>query len=113
MNPRELEILEQIEIGTSQEDAAFAERIASGPRLSGRYVVGLTAVGLAGIALVMMFPTNLLFGVAGYLVLVAAGTDALRRRAVKPVDESPLQFFHRLTAGLFVSTTTVVEPSLD
>lgn len=113
MNLRELEILEQIEKGVSTEDAAFAERMASGPRFSGRYLLGSAAISLAGIALVMMFPANLLFGVVGYLVLVAVGTNALRRRPIRPIDESPLQFFHRLTAGMFVSTETTVESALD
>lgn len=108
MNPSELKILEQIEMGFSQDDAAFAEQIANGPRLSGRYKVGLAAASLVGIALVMMFPMNLAFGVAGYLALVGVGTNLLRRRPVKPADESPLQFFHRLTAGLFENTGTVV-----
>lgn len=113
MNPTELKILKQMEIEFSQDDAAFAERIANGPRLSGRYRAVLAAVSLVGISLVMMFPVSLAFGVAGYLVLVGVGTNLLRRRAVKPIDESPLQFFHRLTAGLFENTSTVVEPSLD
>jgi hypothetical protein len=113
MNPRELDILEQMEMGFSHDDAAFAELIANGPRLSGRYLAGLVAASLVGVALVMMFPVHLTFGVAGYLVLVAVGTNALRCRPVKPVNESPLQFFHRLTAGLFANTTAEVDYSLD
>ena len=38
MNPNELKILQQIEIGFSQDDTAFADQIAGGPRLSLRYV---------------------------------------------------------------------------
>ena len=113
MNPTELEILEQIEVGLSREDADFAKRLAGGPRLSGRYRVGFAAVTMAGIALVMLFSVNLILGVAGYMVLVAACTNMLRHRPLKPADEPPLEVFHRLTAGLFRNTTTVVESGLD
>ena len=113
MNSRELQILEQIEAGFSHDDAAFADRISSGPQLSGRFKVGLGIASLAGVALTMMFPMHLYFGVAGYLVLVGVGTSLLRRRPMKPADESPLQFFHRLTAGLFVNTSPATESSLD
>ncbi len=113
MNPRETDILEQIEMGFSFEDAAFAELIANGPRLSGRYIAGLAGACFLGIGLLMMFSVHIVFGVAGYLVLVAAGTKTLRRRPLKPADETPLNFFHRLTAGLFANTGTMVEPSLD
>ena len=112
MNPNEIRILKEIEAAESHDDAAFADRIAEGPSLTLRYRLIAGAVGLVGIILVMMFPTNLAVGVAGYLVLVAVGTDALRRRPVRPFGETPMQFFHRLTAGLFANTT-VVEPSLD
>ncbi|MCP4305020.1 MAG: DUF3040 domain-containing protein [bacterium] len=112
MNPNEIRILKEIEAAESQDDAAFAERIAEGPGLPLRYKLIAGAIGLVGLVLVMMFPANLAFGVAGYLVLVAIGTDALRRRPVRPFGETPMQFFHRMTAGLFANTT-VVEPSLD
>lgn len=113
MNPREHDILEQIEMGFSHDDAEFAELIANGPRLSGRYKVGLSAAIAVGIGLVLMFPVHLSFGVAGYLFLVAAGTHALRRRPLRTFNESPLQFFHRITAGLFANTSPAVESSLD
>jgi hypothetical protein len=112
MNPNELRILKEIEAAASHDDAAFAERIAEGPCLSFRYKLKAGVVSLVGLALVMMFPTHLAFGVIGYIILVGVGTSALRRRPVRPFDETPLQFFHRLTAGLFANTT-VVEPSLD
>jgi hypothetical protein len=113
MNPNELKILQQIEIGFSQDDAVFAEQIAGGPRLSLQYMAMAAAVSLMGVALVMLFPVHLAFGVAGYLILVGVGTSLLRRRPMKPADESPLQFFHRLTAGLFRNTTTAVEANVD
>jgi hypothetical protein len=113
MNPSELEILEQIEVGLSQEDADFVERIAGGPRLSGRYKAAAAAATIAGIALVLLFSVNLILGVAGYMLLVAAGTSMLRRRPLKPAEVSPLETFHRLSAGLFRNTTTVVESGLD
>ena len=109
MNPNEREILEEIEAGIWQDDAAFAQRITSGPRLPGRYKAGFTVVASTGIALVMLFSVNLVLGMAGYVLLVSAGTSLLRRRPLKPVDQSPLETFHRLTAGLFRNTTTVVE----
>ena len=112
MNPYELRMLKEIEAAASHDDEAFAERIAEGPSLTLRYKLMTGFVGMVGLALVMMFPANLALGVAGYLVLVAVGTDALRRRPMRPFGETPLQFFHRLTAGLFANTT-VVEPSLD
>jgi hypothetical protein len=112
MKPYELRMLKEIEAAASHDDEAFAERIAEGPCLSLRYKLTAGAVGLVGFALVMMFPANLVFGVVGYLILVGVGTDALRRRPVRPFDETPLQFFHRLTAGLFANTS-VIEPSLD
>ncbi|MCP4246055.1 MAG: DUF3040 domain-containing protein, partial [bacterium] len=105
--------LEEIELGLLQEDAAFAQRIAGGPRLSARRKAALAAATVAGITLVMLFPVNLMLGVAGYLVLVIAGTSLLRQRPMTPADQSPLEAFHRLTAGLFRNTSTVTEPSLD
>lgn len=113
MNPTELKILEQIEVGLWQEDAVFAEQIAGGPRLSGRYKAGLVAVAVAGVAMVMLFSVNLILGLAGYVVLVAAGTNMLRHRPLKPADQSPLEVFHQLTAGLFRNTATVVKAELD
>ena len=101
MNPNELRILNEIEANIYDTDAAFASRIASGPSLSRIQKSGLAAATLAGIGLVMLFPTNLVFGLVGYMVLVAVGTTALRNRPIKPAQESPLDFFHRLTAGLF------------
>lgn len=113
MNSFESEILEQIELGMLQEDAAFAERIADGPRLAAGYKAGLTAIAIAGMALVMLFPLNLGLGLLGYVVLVVAGTSLLRRRPLKPADEPPLEVFHRLTAGLFRNTSTFIEAELD
>ena len=113
MNGNELKILQQIEDGFSQDDAAFAEQMAGGPRLSLRYMAMVVAVGLTGVAMVMLFPVHLSFGVAGYLVLVGVGTSLLRRRPMKPANESPRQFFHRLTAGLFANKTTVVKTTSD
>ena len=113
MDSRELRILKEIEAQAHEEDAEFAERIADGPRLSGRYKLGLILGIAAGIALLMSFSSGLLFGLAGYLVLVAVGTNLLRHRALKPVEDSPLELFHRLTAGLFRNTPPVTEPSLD
>ena len=109
MNRHETEILEQIEHEILQEDAEFAQRIAGGPRLSAGYKAGLSAIAVSGIALVMLFPLNLVLGLAGYVVLVASGTSLLRRRPLKPADESPVEVFHRLTASLFRNTTTFVE----
>lgn len=113
MNPTELEILEQIELGLSEEDAAFAQRMTAGPRLSGRYKAGFAAAVTGGIALVMLFSVNVILSLAGYAILVAACTHMVRRRPLKPVDESPLEVFHRCTAGLFRNTTTLAEPSVD
>ena len=113
MTPNELRILEQMEVGFWQEDAAFAQHITGGPRLSGRYRAGLAAVITAGVGLVMLFPMNLLLGVAGYALLVAAGTNMLRRRPLKPADQSPLELFHRLTAGLLRDTGNAVEADVD
>ncbi len=113
MNPNELRILEQIAVGVSQDDAEFAARLADGPRLSIRYRLGLASTVLAGLTLVMMFSVNLMFGVAGYGVLTVAGTSLLRHRRFRDVTESPLDTFHRITAGLFRNTNASVEPSLD
>jgi hypothetical protein len=113
MNSTELEILQQIEQGLLDDDAAFAQMIADGPCLSLFYKIRFTMVSFVGIVLVMLFPVNIALAVAGYVVLIAAGTDLLRRRALKPVDVSPLETFHRLSAGLFRNDTGFVEPSLD
>lgn len=113
MNSYETQLLEQISVGMARDDAAFADRISSGPQLSAGYRVALTAATLLGTALTLMFSVNLLFGMAGYAVLVAAGTSLLRRRPIKPANQSSLEFFHRLTAGLFRNTGATVEPSFD
>ena len=66
-----------------------------------------------GLALLMSFSTNLLLGLAGYLVLVAIGTSVLRRRALKRAEDSPLELFHRLTAGLLRNPDTAYESSYE
>jgi hypothetical protein len=73
----------------------------------------LAAAALGGMAIMMLFPANLAFGVFGYLMMVVAGTVALRNRPVKPAHESPGLFFHRLTFGLFRNTPPVMEPGYD
>ena len=113
MNPRELKILEEIEAGLYETDAAFATRISTGPRLSSVQKAALAAATIAGMALVMLFPATLALGLAGYMVLVAVGTVALRRRPIKPAQESPVEFFHRLTAGLLRDPGTKVEADVD
>ena len=113
MDSRELRILKEIEASAHEEDAAFAERMASGPKLSGRYKLGLALGVAAGVTLLLSFSAGLAFGLFGYLVLVAVGTNLLRHRAIKPIEESPLEVFHRMTAGLFRNTSPSVEPSLD
>ena len=113
MDSRELRILKEIEAQLHEEDADFAERISGGPRLSSRYKLGMALGIAAGIALLMSFSSGLMFGVAGYLVLVVVGTSLLRRRAIKRAEEPPIEVFHRMTAGLFRNTHPVTEPSLD
>ena len=113
MDSRELRILKEIEASAYEEDSAFAERLADGPKLSDRYKLGLALGVLAGIALLMSFSAGIAFGLFGYLVLVAVGTSLLRRRAIKPIEESPVEVFHRITAGLFRNTSHPVEPSLE
>ena len=113
MDTRELKILSEIEAGLYESDAAFAGRIASGPSLSALQKAGLAAATIAGLGLVMLFPANLVFGLVGYLMLVAVGTTALRRRPLKPAQETPLDFFHRMTAGLFRDPGTRVEADVD
>ncbi len=101
MNPRELRILDEIESAMYETDGAFAARIASGPRLSSMQKASLAAAAIGGIALVMLFSANLMFGLFGYVVLVAVGTTALRHRPLQPAQESPLELVHRVTGGLF------------
>jgi hypothetical protein len=101
MDPRELAILEEIEAAAYADDAAFAELIAGGPRMSIRHRAGLAAATAAGVGLMVLFTTSLVFGLAGYLVLVAVGTDILRNRSAKVVKTSPLETFHTVTRGLF------------
>ena len=113
MDSRELRILKEIEASAHEEDAAFAEMLAAGPQLSVGYKLGLALAVGVGLALLMSFSTSLLLGLAGYLVLVAAGTSFLRRRALKPVERSPLEVFHRLTAGLLRNPDTALESSFE
>lgn len=117
MDRYETELLDQIELGFWLEDAEFAQQITAGPRLSRRYRAGLVAVAAAGVFLVMLFSVNLLLSLFGYLLLVATGTSLLRRRPLTPANQSPLEVFHRLTAGLFrdtgPDTGPVVEAGLD
>lgn len=104
MDPRELAILEEIEAELAETDARFAARMAAGPRPALAYRIWLTATTMVGVVLVMLFPMNMLFGVAGYMVLVAAGTSMLQHRRPKPNEQSLLSVFHRLAAGLFRNT---------
>ncbi len=113
MNPRELRILDEIEASVYETDAAFAALISSGPRLSSVHKATLAAATIVGMALVMLFPANLVFGLAGYMVLVTVGTVALRNRPIKPAHESPVDFFHRLTGGLLRNPGTMVEADVD
>lgn len=113
MNLREQQILDQIEAGF-REDAHFVARIASGPSLPLGHKLGLIASSLFGIGLVLLFPANILFGVLGYLILVAAGTLLLRSRRLKPAELSPIEVFHRITAGLLRDPgPSAVETALD
>ena len=57
----------------------------------------------------MLFSVSLVLGLVGYMVLVGACTHMLRQRPIKPVDEPPLEVFHRITMGLFRNTGAVVE----
>jgi hypothetical protein len=113
MDPRELAILEEIEAELTESDARFAARMAAGPSPTLAYRLWLTATTMVGVVLVMMFPANILFGVAGYMVLVAAGTTILRHRKARTDDESLLSAFHRLTAGLFRNTTPATQDSSE
>jgi len=105
MDPRELAILEEIETELTQADARFAARMAAGPSLTFAYRFWLAGAAVLGVSLVMLFPVNLLFGVAGYMVLVGTGTIILRHRPSRQREDSVLSVFHRLTAGLFRNTT--------
>jgi len=109
MNARELEILSQIEEDFAQSDTHFADRIADGPRLSIAYRLWLVMTTAVGVGLVMLFPLHMLFAVAGYLVLVGAGTSMLQHRRLTPAERPPIETFHRLTAGLFRNTGDPVE----
>ena len=113
MDSKELRILEEIEASAYAEDAEFAERLAAGPRLTIGEKVGLGLATGAGISLLMSFSTNLVLGLAGYMILVAAGTFALRRRRLQPAEASPLDLFHRLTAGLLKNPDTTLESSYE
>jgi uncharacterized protein (UPF0254 family) len=113
MDSRELRILKEIEASAHEDDAAFAEMLAAGPRLSVGYKLGIGLATGVGLALLMTFPTNLLVGLVGYLLLVAVGTNFMRRRALKPVEDSPLEMFHRLTAGLLRNPDTALESSYE
>lgn len=104
MDPREIAILEEIEAELTVSDARFAARMAAGPSPTLAYRLSLIAATAAGVFLVMLFPVNILYGIAGYLVLVGAGTSILRHRRPKSDNTSPLAVFHRLTAGLFRNT---------
>jgi hypothetical protein len=109
MDARETEILAQMEAEFAWSDAPFAERIANGPRLSIAYRLWLVMATAVGIGLVMMFALHIVFAVAGYLVLIAAGTSILQHRRLTPAERPPIETFHRLTADLFRSTGTTVE----
>ena len=113
MDSKELRILKEIEASAHEEDAAFAEMLAAGPQLSVGYKLGIALATGAGLALLLSFSTNLLLGLVGYLVLVAVGTSFLRHRALKPAEDSPLDLFHRLTAGLLRNPDTALESSYE
>ena len=113
MDSRELRILKEIEASTHEEDAAFADLMAAGPKLSVGYKLGVALASGVGLALLMSFTTNLWLGLIGHLILVAVGTDVLRRRAVKRAEASPLDVFHRLTAGLLRNPDTAYETSYE
>lgn len=93
----------------ARSDTPFAERIAIGPRLSIAYRLWLVMATAVGMVLVMLFTIHVVFAVAGYLVLIAAGTSMLQHRRFTPAERPPIETFHQLTAGLFRSTGTTVE----
>lgn len=109
MDARELRILEEIEAELAFNDPAFATRMTEGPTLSVAYRLWLGFATAAGVFLVMLFATHFLFAVAGYLILVTAGTSMLRHRRMTPAEEHPIETFHRLTGGLFRNTGERVE----
>jgi len=109
MNARELRILSEIEAAVYEDDEAFADRIAAGPQLSFMPRIGLTVAALLGVMMTLSFSANLALGVAGYLTLVTVGTAIFRTCPPKPAEQSPLEMFHRATAGLFRDTGTLVE----
>lgn len=109
MDPRELHILEDIEAELAFSDSAFATRMTEGPKLSVGHRLWLGFASAVGVALVLLFAVHFLFAVAGYLILVTAGTSMLRHRRFTPVEESPITTFHRITAGLFRNTGGRVE----
>lgn len=109
MNARELRILSEIEAAVYDEDEAFAHRIAAGPQLSMLQKLGLTFAALIGVLMTLSFSANLILGIAGYLTLVAVATAILRTRPPKPAEQSPLELFHRATAGLFRNPGPLVE----
>jgi hypothetical protein len=113
MNPAELSILDQISAQLRAEDASLAARLAAGPRFTPRYRLCLGLVATVGVGLTLLFSANLVFGVAGYLILVVAGTITLRRRPLVPVEASPLEMFHRFTGELFRSTGASVHSQPD
>ena len=113
MDSRELRILKEIEASAHEDDAAFAEMLAAGPQLSVGYKLGIALATGVGLSLLMSFSTNLLLGMVGYIVLFAVGTSFLRRRALKPVEDSPLELFHRLTAGLLRNPDKALESSYE
>ena len=106
-------ILKEIEANIIETDAEFAELLASGPRLTTRYKLAASAGVALAITLILMFSTNILFGLFGYVALVGVATHVLSKRPLKPAEQSPLEIVHRLTAGLFRDTGATVEPSLD
>ena len=113
MDSRELRILKEIEARTHEDDAAFADRLAAGPRLAAWEKVALGLATGAGIALLMSFSTNILLALVGYVVLVAAGTYTLRRHRIQSTESTPLEFFHRMTAGLLRNPDTALESSYE
>jgi hypothetical protein len=113
MNPQEMKILDEIEAAMRESDAAFVTRMASGPRLSRARKVGLVAATIAGLTLVMMFSANVVLGLAGYVLLVAVGTMALRSRPLQPAQQSPVELLHRFTGGLFRNPAARREPDKD
>lgn len=113
MDSQELRILKEIEASAYEDDAEFAQMLAAGPRLSVGYKLGLALATGTGLAFLMSFSASLLLGLVGYLILVAVGTSLLRHRALQPAENSPLELFHRLTAGLLRNPDTAYESSYE